>query len=313
MKSEQLNYFLEAAEFGSMLQVAQKNFMSQPGVSKAITELEKELDVKLLNRSRQGISLTEAGKIARETFASIQAQLAQLDDQLEPFRVHQVCEEPVHIEVFTTLEMNASVIKPAMARFSRVYPQATFEIKEYDFLEMMTALSRKPNAFGVFSILKEILQDPLIQTRQAQNDLTLHTSERGRLWVILAEDAPLARKKVLSLKELLKYPLVIFSSGDGESWHELFLRQHGYALKPIRTNSLSYLTDLAENHGHLVFLLDYLDIFSRHLRQHKLTIRPIKDDLQVVAGIMQHKDAAFSAPMNDFRRCVEHCLPKGAQ
>ena len=175
---------------------------------------------------------------------------------------------------------------------------------------MMTALSRKPDAFGIFNILEEILESPTVQALQQEKHLALHTARRGQLWVILAEDAPLAHKKAITLKEVLNHPLVIFNSGDGESWHELFLRQHGYPLKPIRTNSLSYLTDLAENHGYLIFLLDYLDSISTHLRQHNLTIRPIKDALPVVAGIMHHKDAAFSEPMNDFLHCVKQYLPK---
>lgn len=43
MRSEQIKYFLEAAETGSMLQVAEKNFLTQPAISSAITKLEEEL------------------------------------------------------------------------------------------------------------------------------------------------------------------------------------------------------------------------------------------------------------------------------
>ena len=311
MKSEQINYFLEAAEFGSMLQVAQKNFMSQPAVSKAIAELEKELGVKLLNRSRQGTSLTEAGKIACETFAAMQTLLAELDVKLAPFRMAQIHEEPIRIEVYTTLEMNAAALKMAMTQFTRIYPQATFEIKEYDFLEMMAILSRKPSAFGVFSILKNILENPSIQEMQQKYQMKLLTSERGQLFVVLSEDAALAQKKSISFKELLHHPLAIFKSGDGESWHELFLQQHGISSKPICTNRPSYLLDLAKNHGYVVFLLDYQGIFSATLHQHGLTIRPITDNLPVVSGIMHHEEATFSSPINDFLHCIEQCLKEG--
>lgn len=68
MRSEQIKYFLEAAETGSMLQVAEKNFLTQPAVSTAISKLEEELEVTLLNRSKQGIQLTEAGKVAAKKF-----------------------------------------------------------------------------------------------------------------------------------------------------------------------------------------------------------------------------------------------------
>ena len=39
MKSEQIKYFLETAKYGSMLQVAQNNFMSQPAVSLSLIHI----------------------------------------------------------------------------------------------------------------------------------------------------------------------------------------------------------------------------------------------------------------------------------
>lgn len=80
MKSEQIQYFLEAAELGSMLKVAERHYLSQPAVSMAISNLEKELGVQLLMRSRQGISLTEAGQVARTHFEAMAAQLLALEE-----------------------------------------------------------------------------------------------------------------------------------------------------------------------------------------------------------------------------------------
>ena len=51
MRSEQIKYFLEVAQCGSMSEVAEKNFLTQPAVSTAITKLEKELDVQLDRKS----------------------------------------------------------------------------------------------------------------------------------------------------------------------------------------------------------------------------------------------------------------------
>ena len=72
MRSEQIKYFLEVAQCGSMSEVAEKNFLTQPAVSTAITKLEKELDVQLLTRSNHGVVLTEAGRTAQQFLFQMQ-------------------------------------------------------------------------------------------------------------------------------------------------------------------------------------------------------------------------------------------------
>lgn len=54
MKIEQLHYFREAAKWQSLSVAAEKNYVSQPAFSAAISKLEKELNVTLLQRNRRG-------------------------------------------------------------------------------------------------------------------------------------------------------------------------------------------------------------------------------------------------------------------
>ena len=118
MRSEQIKYFLEAAETGSMLQVAEKNFLTQPAVSTAISKLEEELEVTLLNRSKQGIQLTEAGKIVQKNFLQVEEQIAQMKQQLQPYKKAFVDETEGLIEFCTTLELRNSLIMETMHQYS---------------------------------------------------------------------------------------------------------------------------------------------------------------------------------------------------
>lgn len=77
MEMRQLRYFLAVADSGSLSRAALEVFIAQSALSKQIAELEDELGVRLLHRSRQGVSMTEAG----QTFYSYaQAILKQLSD-----------------------------------------------------------------------------------------------------------------------------------------------------------------------------------------------------------------------------------------
>lgn len=77
MELRQLRYFLAVADFGSLSKAATQVFVAQSALSKQVADLEHELSVQLLFRSRTGVTLTEAGKTF---YAYAQAILKQVED-----------------------------------------------------------------------------------------------------------------------------------------------------------------------------------------------------------------------------------------
>ena len=61
MTLQQLKYMITAAEQGSITEAAKKLFISQPSLSGAIREVEKEAGITIFNRCRAGIALTAEG------------------------------------------------------------------------------------------------------------------------------------------------------------------------------------------------------------------------------------------------------------
>jgi len=76
MTLEQLRYFLEVAKWESFSQAAEALHISQPAVSKQISNLEKYLRVTLFKRTNKGIELTEKGK---EFYRKVRPLIQQLD------------------------------------------------------------------------------------------------------------------------------------------------------------------------------------------------------------------------------------------
>lgn len=62
MEIKQLQYFVTAADQGSLNRAAQQLYTSQPNVSKVIAALEKELQTELFERGNRGIRLTLEGE-----------------------------------------------------------------------------------------------------------------------------------------------------------------------------------------------------------------------------------------------------------
>lgn len=71
MELRQLEYFRVIAETESIHEAARRLNMSQPPLSYQLKQLETELNVILFERTRQGVRLTEAGKLLYDRSASL--------------------------------------------------------------------------------------------------------------------------------------------------------------------------------------------------------------------------------------------------
>ena len=76
MDIKQLRYFIAIAEEGSLSAAAQRVNVAQPSLSQHVLSLERDLGVKLLERSPRGVSLTQAGEVllshAREIVSALE-------------------------------------------------------------------------------------------------------------------------------------------------------------------------------------------------------------------------------------------------
>jgi len=83
MDIKQLRYFIAIAEEGSLSAAAQRVNVAQPSLSQHVLSLERDLGVKLLERSPRGVSLTQAGDVLLSHAREI---VAALDNAVEAVR-----------------------------------------------------------------------------------------------------------------------------------------------------------------------------------------------------------------------------------
>lgn len=83
MEIKNLRYFLEIAREGNMSRAAESLFVSQPTLSKQMSELEQELGKKLFKRESTGIRLTDEGMLLRKRAEDI---LDMVDKTTEEFK-----------------------------------------------------------------------------------------------------------------------------------------------------------------------------------------------------------------------------------
>ena len=97
---DSLRYFIELARAGSFYGAAKNTFLSQQGLNKAITSLESELGVKLVERSRRGVRLTSEGEAVLRHAQRIVADHDLMVEDLVAQRMQSPeGEEPITVHV----------------------------------------------------------------------------------------------------------------------------------------------------------------------------------------------------------------------
>lgn len=128
MDLKQLTYFLKIAEEGTITEAANKLHMAQPPLSQQLKELERELGVRLMNRDRKGVALTEAGKALRERSEQIM-NLLQLAKQ-EVRDIHNGIAGTLSIG--TVASSGAAFLPDRIRLYQERYPLVNFQFWEGD-------------------------------------------------------------------------------------------------------------------------------------------------------------------------------------
>ena len=63
MIDHHLHTFIQVADSGSFLKASEKMYVSANAITKQINLLEQHLELKLFKRSKQGLTLTDAGRL----------------------------------------------------------------------------------------------------------------------------------------------------------------------------------------------------------------------------------------------------------
>ena len=125
MTIQQLAFFREACRCGSFSKAAAKLFISQQGLSAAISRLEEEFSSKLLDRSSRGVQPTEEGR-----FLLTQAEIIlKADDACKQyFNAKKPCQV---LRIASTFGALPEFGEAALNRFSEENPGIRLEIAEF--------------------------------------------------------------------------------------------------------------------------------------------------------------------------------------
>ena len=143
-----LRVFVSVAQEKSFTKAAVLLKVSQPAVSHNVSELEKELGVKLFDRLHGETVLTPEGQIFMryvEKFMNISSEVQNLFSPLPSTVVRISASEDVYIYI----------LSKSLAEFSAVHPQVTFERSLFDDADLKFIL--RPASGTPFDVDPEVI------------------------------------------------------------------------------------------------------------------------------------------------------------
>jgi DNA-binding transcriptional LysR family regulator len=134
MELHQIRHFVSVAETGSFTKGAQRAAVSQPALSASIAKLERELDVKLLDRRHQRVVLTKAGEVFLNTARSVLLACNSVKLELKKIRTPKA----LRLGVLRTL--SSAKISKLLSAFRRAYPGIVIEVFDGSRVELAKRL-----------------------------------------------------------------------------------------------------------------------------------------------------------------------------
>lgn len=210
MTLQQLRYLITVAEEKSISKAAQRLFISQPSLTVALHELEKEFNIVLFTRSNKGVILSPDGEVFLSYARQVLEQAKLLEDRYKGDNnkiLFSVSTQHFSFAVNAFIEL---IEKYNSCRYD-------FSIRETLTHEIIEDVSKFKSEIGLLHINssnRNVLLK-LINDNELDYDILCNVTPH----VFISKTNPLANKDIIELADLYKYPYLSFEQGDHNSFN----------------------------------------------------------------------------------------------
>lgn len=189
--------FCKVIETGSFTKTADIIGYSQSAVSQTIKSLEQELSTTLVNRGKDGITLTRDGEQYFPYLHSIYS--AELNLNRKHSEMQGLKNSTIRIGTFITV--SRFLLPEPMMEFKKKYPEVKFELQQgsYDSIERGILDGNIDFGFVNPDAVTKLETRPLV---------------RQRLQAVLPKNHPLANEKEVTLAQLAQGPIILPDEGE---------------------------------------------------------------------------------------------------
>ena len=298
MTLQQLKYVLMVAETGIITEAANNLYISQPSLTNAIHELEKEMNIVIFNRTNKGITLSKEGEDFLGYARQVLEQAAILEDKYKGSNggKKQFCISTQHY----SFAVNAFV--DLIKKYGQ--DEYDFSIRETQTYEIIEDVAHMRSEIGIIFLndFNEVVINKILKS----HDLEFHQLFVAKPHVFISRKHPLAKNTVITNEELEEYPYMSFEQGEHNSFYfseEIFSDYE--RKKNIRVRDRATLFNL------LIGLNGYTvcsGVIDKKLNGKDIIAVPLADEKDMRIGYITHKKGTVTRLGNTYLEALKKYL-----
>jgi DNA-binding transcriptional LysR family regulator len=226
LKLSDLHILMIVAESGSMGKAAKTLGITQPSVSKSISDIEHTIGVRLLDRSADGAALTVYGQ------ALVKRGISAFDELSQGVRDIDILSDPTggQVTIGCPEAIASGVLGAVLVRFCTQFPRVVVNVEEANNLahEYQMLRDRKVD------LLLGSIARPFVE-----EDLDAQVVYEDRPFITTGPTNPLALRRRVEVAELLEQRWVLPGESILRSVLEEALEARGFGLPKIGLKSYS--------------------------------------------------------------------------
>lgn len=240
----QLKYFQTVCRYGNITRAAGELHISQPSLSNAMKELEREFGISLFYRLSRGMELTEEGRIFLEEAEKLLRQADLFEE-----RMYRLGGCPGTVRLGVPPMLSALVFPRLLAAFRRTAPGATLKMEEGGTLSNREMVLDGRLEGAVISCLEEL--PPALGFRDLGS---------AKIRLYLSASHELASEKEIDLAQAGDIPLAMLPEDSFlTDFMQKSFRERGIVPDIIiKTNQLAAIGRLVEENVAGAFLFDHI-------------------------------------------------------
>lgn len=284
MTLQQLKYFIEVVQTGSINKAAEALFISQPSLSNALRELEAELKLELMVRTPRGITLTQEGA----EFLGYARQVTEQAALMEERFLHK---KPSRKILSISMQHYAFAINAFVNMVKRENnPEYGYTLREARTFEIIEDVRNFRSEIGILYVSD--FNKKVMEKTFRENHLIFTPLFVSKPHIFTGAASPLARKSQVTLEDLREYPRLSFDQREFNSFYfsEEILSTE-FAKKDIKVGDRATIFNL------MIGLNGYTistGIVSADLNGENIVSIPLLVEDEIRVGYISHRDAALT-------------------
>ena len=298
MTFQQLKYVITVAETGTITEAAGKLYVSQPSLTKAIHELEKEMNIVIFNRTNKGISLSREGDEFLGYARQVLDQAAILEDKYKGGHGGK--------KKFCVSTQHYSFAVNAFVDLIKQYGQDEydFSLRETQTYEIIEDVARMRSEIGILFLndFNEVVMDKILKS----HDLEFHLLFIAKPHVFISRNHPLAGREIITNEELEQYPYLSYEQGEHNSFYfseEIF--------SPFERKKNIRVRDRATLFNLLIGLNGYTvgsGVIDEKLNGKDIIAVPLAQESNMRIGYISHRKGMISRVGNSYLEALNQYL-----